>query len=166
MQPLGAIRVVRIEGGGLVMLEPAFLETRPNEYDPAGSTKAVEPEVRLEETLISVWRQAFVDKADSINVSGRLFPVRSTPKRHLLQVDFNWNGKVLRGLEQNPETSSRWAQLARQGHRIMQFLCRGRYIGNVVDGKVTFYGRRVGETGLNRESGVKLLLHSSADRQN
>jgi hypothetical protein len=133
-----------------VTLGPGYLEMRPNEYHAARSTGSVELEVRLEETLISVWRQAFVDRAHSINVSGRLFPVRSTPKRHLLQVDFNWNGKVLRGLEQNPETSSRWAQLARQGHRIMQFLCGGRYIGNVVDGKVTFYGRSVGETGLNR----------------
>jgi hypothetical protein len=132
------------------MFGPGFLETRPEEYDTAGSTGSEGAEVRLEETLISVWRQALVDKADRINVNERLFPVRSTPKRHLLQVDFSWNGKVLRGLEQNLETSSRWAQLARQDHRIMQFLCRGRYIGNVVDGKVTLYGQRIGETGLNR----------------
>jgi len=46
----------------------------------------------------------------------------------------------LRGLEQNPKTESRWAQLARAGHKVMQFLSAGRYIGNVVDGKVTIYG--------------------------
>lgn len=120
------------------MLGPGFLETRSDEYHTARSTGGAE--VRLEETLISVWRQALINKAYRINVNGRLFPVRSTPKRHLLQVDFSWRGEVLRGLEQNPETSSRWAQLASQGHRIMQFLCRGRYIGNVIDGKVTFYG--------------------------
>jgi hypothetical protein len=39
-------------------------------------------------------------------------------------------------LEQNPETASRWAQLARQGKKVMQFLHRGRYIAVVVDGKV------------------------------
>jgi hypothetical protein len=132
------------------MLGPEFLETRLDEFHTAGTTGSGGAKVRLEETLISVWRQALVDKADRINVNGRLFPVRSTPKRHLLQVDFSWSGEVLRGLEQNPETSSRWAQLARQGHRIMQFLSRGRYIGNVVDGKVTFYGQRMAETGLNR----------------
>jgi hypothetical protein len=49
-------------------------------------------------------------------------------------------GLALRGLEQNPKTESRWAQLARAGHKVMQFLSAGRYIGNVVDGKVTLYG--------------------------
>jgi hypothetical protein len=49
---------------------------------------------------------------------------------------------VLRGIEQNPKTESRWAQLARAGHKVMQFLSAGRYIGNVVDGKVTIYGGR------------------------
>ena len=132
------------------MLGPEVLETRRDEYHTARSTGSGTVDARLEETLIAVWRQALADKADRINVNGRLFPVRSTPKRHLLQVDFSWRGEVLRGLEQNPETSSRWAQLARQGHRIMQFLCRGRYIGNVIDGKVTFYGQRIAETGLNR----------------
>jgi hypothetical protein len=46
---------------------------------------------------------------------------------------------VLRGLEQNPKTESRWAQLARAGHKVMQFLSAGRYVGVVVDGKVTLY---------------------------
>ncbi len=132
------------------MLGPEFVETRPDEYHTAGSAGLGGAEDSLEETLISVWRQALVDKADSININGRLFLVRSTPKKHLLQVDFSWSGEVLRGLEQNPETSSRWAKLAREGHRIMQFLSRGRYIGNVVDGKITFYGQRIAEKGLDR----------------
>jgi len=46
----------------------------------------------------------------------------------------------LRGLEQNPNTESRWAKLARAGHKVMQFLSAGRYIGVVVNGKVTLYG--------------------------
>jgi hypothetical protein len=104
----------------------------------------------LEETLISVWWQALVRGVEKIKLNGRLFPVRRTPKKHLLQVDFNLDGEVVRGLEQNPETSSRWAQLARQGHRIMQFLSEGRYIANVVEGKVTFYRRRAARLGLVR----------------
>ena len=87
MQCFGAITVVRIDGEGL-MLGPGFLETRPDEYHTAGSAGS-EGEGRLEETLISVWRQALVDKADRINVNGRFFPIRSTPKRHFLQVDFS-----------------------------------------------------------------------------
>jgi hypothetical protein len=104
----------------------------------------------FEETLISVWRQALVDRVEQIKLNRRVFPVRRTPKRHLLQVDFPLDGEAMRGLEQNPETSSRWAQLAKQGHRIMQFLSEGRYIANVVDGKVTFYRRRVSGAGLVR----------------
>ena len=46
----------------------------------------------------------------------------------------------LRGLEQNPETGSRWAHLARQGKKVMQFLKQRRYVAVVVDGKVQFYG--------------------------
>ena len=95
-----------------------------------------------EETLISVWRQALVDRLEQVRINGGVFPVRRTSKKRLLQVDFALDGEAVRGLEQNPETSSRWAQLARQGHRIMQFLSAGRYIANVVDGKVTFYTRR------------------------
>jgi hypothetical protein len=33
-------------------------------------------------------------------------------------------------------------QLARSGKKVMQFLREGRYVAVVVDGKVTFYGRR------------------------
>jgi hypothetical protein len=32
--------------------------------------------------------------------------------------------------------------LTKAGHKVMQFLSAGRYIGNVVDGKVTIYGGR------------------------
>ena len=47
-----------------------------------------------------------------------------------------FEGKEIRGLEQNPQTKSRWAQLARSGKKVMQFLSEG-YVANVVDGKVT-----------------------------
>jgi hypothetical protein len=47
----------------------------------------------------------------------------------------------MRGLEQNPDTKSRWAQMARSGKKVMQFLSEGRYVANVVHGKLTVYGR-------------------------
>jgi hypothetical protein len=56
-------------------------------------------------------------------------------------------GKEIWGLEQNPETKSRWAQLARAGKKAMQFLSEGRYLANVVDGKVTLYDRRALKSG-------------------
>jgi hypothetical protein len=41
-----------------------------------------------------------------------------------------------------PRLRGRWAQMARAGKKVMQFLSQGRYVANVVDGKVNFYGGR------------------------
>lgn len=95
----------------------------------------------LEETLIAVWQQALRDRAAAVDLGGEKYPVKRTPTSRLRQVDFQFAGQALRGLEQNPKTKSRWAQLARAGKRVMQFLDGGRYIGVVVDGKVTLYGK-------------------------
>ena len=94
----------------------------------------------LEETLISVWYQAMVEDAKVVTLEDNKFPVRTSRSR-LREVDFQFEGRELRGLEQNPETGSRWAQLARQGKKVMQFLKQRRYVAVVVDGKVQFYGR-------------------------
>jgi len=45
----------------------------------------------------------------------------------------------LRDLEKSPKTASRWAELARQGKKVMQFLQQRRYVAVVVDGKVRLY---------------------------
>lgn len=95
----------------------------------------------LEEILISVWRQAFVEEAKAISVDGRSFPVRRTSRSRLREVNFKFQGQELRGLEQNPKTASRWAKLTREGKKVMQFLDAGRYIAVVVDGKVQLYGK-------------------------
>lgn len=96
----------------------------------------------LEQALTEVWRQALVENAKSVTLGTQTFPVRWIPKRGLRQVDFVFDGNEIRGLEQNPDTKSRWAQLARSAKKVMQFLSEGRYVANVVDGKVTFYGGR------------------------
>src|SRR5690348_1432831 len=95
----------------------------------------------LEETLIEVWRQALVENASSVELDGKRYAVRRTPKRGLRQVDFLFDAKEIRGLEQNPDTGSRWAQLARSGKKVMQFLSNGRYVAVVADGKLKSYGR-------------------------
>lgn len=100
----------------------------------------------LEETLISVWRQALVENATAVVLESGSYPVRRTSRSRLREVDFEFEGQRLRGLEQNPKTSSRWAQLAREGKKVMQFLIDRKYIANVVDGKVQFYGRAGGRT--------------------
>ncbi len=101
----------------------------------------------LEETLVSVWRQALAENAKSVSLEGRTFPVRRTSRSRLREVDFQFEGHDLRGLEQNPEKASRWAELARQGEKIMQFLQQRRYVAVVVDGKVKFYGKPSLSTG-------------------
>ena len=63
----------------------------------------------FEQALIAVWRQALVENAETVELGTERFPVRSTPKRGLRQVDFLFEGKEIRGLEQNPQTKSRWA---------------------------------------------------------
>ena len=94
----------------------------------------------LEEAMVKVWRQALVEGAAEVELDGKTFPVRETPRKRLREVDFVCEGQPLRGLEQNPKSESRWAHLARAGHKVMQFLSAGRYVGVVGDGKVTLYG--------------------------
>ena len=104
-------------------------------------TSASTAESSFEQTLIEVWRQALVENAKVVELGKERYPVRRTPKRGLRQVDFVFDGSEIRGLEQNPETKSRWAQMARSGKKVMQFLSEGRYVANVVDGKVNLYER-------------------------
>lgn len=99
----------------------------------------------LEEAMIAVWRAALLENRREVELNGQKFKVRETLRKGLKEVDFAFEGQTLRGLEQNPRTESRWAQLAREGHQVMQFLIAGRYLGNVVDGKVTLYGKQKGD---------------------
>ncbi|HUN61267.1 MAG TPA: hypothetical protein VMU53_04740 [Candidatus Sulfotelmatobacter sp.] len=98
--------------------------------------------MKLEQALLEVWTQALVHDAKEIHLGNETFPVRRTPKQRLRQVDFHFDGQDLRGLEQNPATKSRWAQMARSGQKVMQFLGAGGYIANVAEGKLHWYGSR------------------------
>jgi len=97
------------------------------------------PPTPLDEAFLSVWRQALLDSAKEVTLGNKIYPVRHTAKRRLAQVDFEFDGLSYRALEQNPETTSRWAQLARKGAKVMQFLSNGRYLAVVADGKITHY---------------------------
>lgn len=96
---------------------------------------------QLDEALLSVWKQTLIERAKRVRLGEDAYPVRCTPKHKLAQVDFEFDGQRIRGLEQNPATNSRWAQLARKGAKVMQFLIAGRYIAAVADGKLTHFGR-------------------------
>ena len=99
-------------------------------------------ELGLEDALVEVWRQALVEENAEVELNGLSFPVKRTAKKNLRQVDFRVGEEGVRGIEQNPKTASRWAQLARKGHKVMQFLAQGRYFANIVDGKLMLYGKK------------------------
>jgi len=85
-------------------------------------------------------KHSSIENTKEVEILGERYPVKRTPKLHLRQVDFVFEGNEIRGLEQNPETNSPWAQMARSGKKVMQFLSEGRYVANVVDGMITLYG--------------------------
>ncbi len=105
---------------------------------PASSSKSAQ-DGELDEAMLAVWRQALVEESKAVRLGEESYSVRRTAKNKLAQVDFEWEGQPLRGLEQNPQTKSRWAQMARKGAKVMQFLSAGRYLAVVADGKITHY---------------------------
>lgn len=95
--------------------------------------------ISFEQILIDVWRQVLVENAEVVVLDKKRYSVQQTSKRRLREVTFAVDGIEIRGLEQNPETKSRWAAMARAGEKVMQFVSEGRYVANVVGGKVTTY---------------------------
>jgi hypothetical protein len=96
----------------------------------------------FEACIVSVWRQTLVESAKHVSVGGDSYSVCRTAKSKLAQVDFEFRGEPIRGLEQNPKTQSRWAQLASKGEKVMQFLQGGRYVAVVHSGKIFSYGKK------------------------
>jgi hypothetical protein len=101
----------------------------------------------IQEVLVSVWRQALVEKYPTVKIGDRIYRVKKTSKTGLRQVDFFCEGEEIRGLEQNPASKSRWAAMAREGKLVMQFLFGGAYIANVADGVFTAYSGSVTDSG-------------------
>jgi hypothetical protein len=96
----------------------------------------------LDDALLSVWRQALVEGKKRVHLGEDSYPVQHTSKNKLAQVDFDFAGQRIRGLQQNPATASRWAALARKGAKVMQFLIAGRYIAAIADGKITHFSKK------------------------
>ena len=80
----------------------------------------------------------------SVSIEGANYKVMRTGSRHFRTVRFLMGGTEYQAIEQNAEKPSRWGQLAREGHRVVQVrdLASERYVAVVVDGKVTEYSRR------------------------
>ncbi|MGA2103161.1 MAG: hypothetical protein ABSG34_18770 [Candidatus Sulfotelmatobacter sp.] len=96
----------------------------------------------LNQDLLSAVAEQMM-KADEVVVCGRMFRVTRTGAGRLRTFRFAIEGKEYQAIEQNAEKPSRWGKLAREGHRVVQLrdVASGKYVGVVVDGKVTEYSR-------------------------
>jgi len=95
--------------------------------------------MNLGEVLISAWKQVLVDGKTEVELGDEVFRVTLLRAKKLKMVEFTFGDYRIAGIEQNPNTSSRWAEMARQGKLIIQFRCQGRYIANVCEGKLLRY---------------------------
>ena len=69
--------------------------------------------------LSSIARQLM--SADEVEVEGKRLPARHTSSRRLRMLAFTMGGCQYAAIEQNPEKPSRWGQIARSGHQVVQF---------------------------------------------
>jgi len=93
----------------------------------------------LTEAMIRAYQQVLVDDLPEVEIAGRTYPVTRTRGQGLRVVSFLYLDHRIEGIEQNPQKTSRWAKLAQEGKRIMQFRLGHRYIANVCEGRLLRY---------------------------
>jgi hypothetical protein len=96
----------------------------------------------LSDVLIDVWSQVLLHDSQAVKLGSETFPVIRSKKKRLRQVYFVFGGMSITGLEQNPDTKSNWARMARDGIKVMQFIHDRKYIAVVAARKVVLYGKR------------------------
>jgi hypothetical protein len=69
--------------------------------------------------------------------------VKRVGSGRLRMVQFKLNGRMFEAIEQNRMKPSRWGQLAREKHQVVQFrdVATHKYVAVAVDGEITEYGR-------------------------
>jgi hypothetical protein len=94
--------------------------------------------------LGSIARQLM--SADEVEAEGRRLRVRHTSKQGLRTVTFAVGGREYTAIEQNPDKPSRWGELTRGGHEVVQFkdVQTDRFVAVAVDGEAKEYGGRSG----------------------
>jgi hypothetical protein len=93
------------------------------------------------EILKSIAEQMMSQPA--VEVLDQSIPVKRTSSHRLRTVAFELDGRKYEAIEQNREKPSRWGQLARKGHKVVQFrdVATNKYIAVAVDGDVKIYGK-------------------------
>lgn len=81
---------------------------------------------------------------DTVESGGKRYSVRRTSSHRLKSVTFTVGGSEFTAIEQNREKPSRWGQLARDGHKVVQFkdVASNRFVAVAVDGEVREYGKK------------------------
>lgn len=94
----------------------------------------------LDKGLLGLIAQQMLNN-DTIDVDGMNVPVIPTSTQHLKIARFEMDGREYQAIEQNPLKRSRWGQLAKNGHRVVQFKDSeiNKFVAAVVDGRVTIY---------------------------
>jgi hypothetical protein len=78
-----------------------------------------------------------------IDLNGKISRITRTSSQRLRTAAFEMNGRQYQAIEQNATKPSRWAQLAREGHHVVQFkdVRTNRFVAVSVDGEITEYRR-------------------------
>ena len=94
-----------------------------------------------QKVLLSVAMQLMNE--DVVALGDQKLRVKRVGSGRLRMVQFKLNGRILEAIEQNREKPSRWGQLAREKHQVVQFrdLATHKYVAVAVDGEITQYGR-------------------------
>jgi hypothetical protein len=94
---------------------------------------AVEKESLIKVSLVCKRRSIMFDTAllasaaqqmmssNTVDVNGKPEPARRTSRHRLRTLAFAMDGREYQAIAQNTEKPSRWGQLAREGHHVVQF---------------------------------------------
>jgi len=92
--------------------------------------------------LISIAAQLL--NGPEVTIGDQRILVTRVGRGRLRSAKFFLNGRAMVAIEQNSAKPSRWGQLAKNGHQVVQFqdLATKKYLAVVVDGKMFEYGRK------------------------
>jgi hypothetical protein len=93
----------------------------------------------IESVLGSVAAQLM--SGEQVAIGDEKIRVQRVGRGRFRMIQFKLNGRTLEAIEQNPDKPSRWGQLARQKHQVVQFrdLDAHKYVAVSVDGDVKQY---------------------------
>ena len=109
-------------------------EMRENDGFRPGLTQRVSDHAGTPHLLASIARQMM--SSTTVDVNGKPVTVNRTSKHRLRTLAFTMEGREYQAIEQNAEKASRWGQLARAGHQVVQFKDSetNRFVAVSVDG--------------------------------